>query len=265
MLFLLKIAITPLLVAGVSLASRWWGPTIGGVLMGLPWFTGPTLVLLVQERGLDFGADACVGIELGVVCVAVYILTYGLVAKRARWPLSLASATATFGASVWTTQDPRFLAWLTSVHPSPLVAASGAGLASLAIAYLLLPRPSTAPLPKPLPWWDIPSRMIATGVLVAVLLLTADALGPRLSGILSTYPVIVTVVGTFTHYSRGREALWRMLRGVTASLFSFVVFFLVVGASLTRLGLWTAYVLASVVALTMTGGLVALSRGRRPG
>src|SRR5262245_11939621 len=101
MLFLLKIAITPLLVAGVSLASRWWGPTIGGVLMGLPWFTGPTLVLLIQERGLAFGADACVGIELGVVCVSVFILIYGLVAKRARWPFSLASATLGFGASVW--------------------------------------------------------------------------------------------------------------------------------------------------------------------
>ena len=79
MLFLLKIAITPLLVAGVSIAARWWGPTVGGILMGLPWFTGPTLFVLVQDKGIDFGVAACVGIELGVACVAAFILAYGLI------------------------------------------------------------------------------------------------------------------------------------------------------------------------------------------
>ena len=90
MSFLLKIAITPLLVAGVSLAARWWGPTVGGILMGLPWFTGPTLFVLVQDKGIDFGVAACVGIELGVACVAAFILAYGLISVFARWPLSLA-------------------------------------------------------------------------------------------------------------------------------------------------------------------------------
>ena len=57
-------------------------------------------------------------------------------------------------------------------------------------------------------------------------------MGPQLSGIMSTYPVIVTVVGTFTHHRWGREAVWRMLRGITASLVGFVAFFLVVGLAL---------------------------------
>ena len=47
MLFILKIAVTPLLVAAVSLAARRWGPTVGGLVMGLPWFTGPVLLVLV--------------------------------------------------------------------------------------------------------------------------------------------------------------------------------------------------------------------------
>jgi hypothetical protein len=45
MLFLLEIAVTPLLVAGVALAARWWGPTVGGILIGLPWFTGPVVFI----------------------------------------------------------------------------------------------------------------------------------------------------------------------------------------------------------------------------
>jgi hypothetical protein len=108
-------------------------------------------------------------------------------------------------------------------------------------------------------------RMAATGALVTVLLLTADALGPQLSGILSTYPVILTVVGTFTHHRWGREALWRVLRGLTVSLIAFVVFFLIVGFGLPAIGLIASYVLAITVALAITTGLFFLNRARAIG
>lgn len=260
MLFLLKIAITPLLVAGVSLAARWWGPTIGGILMGLPWFTGPTLFVLVQDKGTGFGVAACIGVELGVACVAVFILAYGLISRFAGWPLSLASAMAAYAVSAWIGQSPTVLAALTRGGMPPLWAASIVGLASLAITYALLPRPRTPPALQALPWWDIPMRMVATGVLVTVLLLLADVMGPQLSGILSTYPVILTVVGTFTHYRWGREAAWRVLRGLTASLVAFVAFFLVVGLALPAAGLVGSYVLAAGVALLITTGLFFLNR-----
>jgi hypothetical protein len=260
MLFLLKITITPLLVAAVSLAARWWGPAIGGILMGLPWFTGPVLFILVRDKGVDFGVAACIGIELGVVCISLFILAYGLVARSARWPSSLTVAVAAFAASAWAAQDPALLSALTPGHVSPLGVAAAAGAVSLATTYLLLPRPRTATLPQALPWWDIPMRMLATGALVAVLVLAADVLGPRLSGILSTYPVILTVVGTFTHHRWGHDAVWRVLRGLTVSLFAFVVFFLVVGLTLPGLGLLGSYALASSIALAMTTSLLVLRR-----
>ena len=140
--------------------------------------------------------------------------------------------------------------------------ASGVGLVALAIALLLLPRPRATPALQALPWWDIPMRMLTTGALVTVILLTADVMGPQLSGIMSTYPVIVTVVGTFTHHRWGREAVWRMLRGITASLVGFVAFFLVVGLTLPAVGLIASYALASLVALAMTTGLFFLNRAR---
>ena len=101
---------------------------------------------------------------------------------------------------------------------------------------LLLPRPRTPPEGMALPWWDIPARMLVTLALVAVIMLTADALGPQLSGIVSTYPVILTVVGTFTHQQWGRDAVRRVLRGVAVSLTSFVAFFLVVGLTMPTAG-----------------------------
>jgi hypothetical protein len=260
MLFLLKVTVTPVLVAAVSLAARWWGPTVGGILMGLPWFTGPVLFILVQDKGIDFGEAACIGILLGVVCISVFILVYGRVARFARWPTSLASAVALYAVSAWAAQGPELLPALTPHNTSPLAVAAAAGALSLALTGLLLPRPRTASLPQALPWWDIPVRMLATGSMVAGLLLAAETLGPRLSGIFASYPVILTVVGTFTHHRWGSDAVARVLRGITVSLFSFVVFFLVVGLGLPAVGSVGAFALASGVALVMTGSLLALRR-----
>jgi hypothetical protein len=262
MLFLVKVAVTPLLVAAVSLAARWWGPTIGGILMGLPWFTGPTVFLLIQDKGLDFGVGACVGIELAVVCISVFIVAYGVTARFAGWLTSFGVALVLYAASAWLVQQLPAL----PVEPSELVAplwlGAAAGSLALVMAYALLPRPRTTTLPQALPWWDIPMRMVATGTLVAVLLIAADALGPTLSGIVAAYPVILSVVCTFTHHRWGREAVWSILRGITLSLFSFVAFFLVVGLTLPGVGLIVSYVLAAPVALAMTTVLVLLNRVR---
>jgi hypothetical protein len=261
MLFLLKVLVTPLLVAAVSVAARWWGPTIGGILMGLPWMTGPVLFVLVQDRGIDFGVAASVGIELGVLCISAFILAYGFISTVSSWPLSLAGAVAAFAASAWLLQ--KLTHW--PVHTAGLLLAAGLGLLSLAIVYLLLPRPRTPLSLQALPWWDIPMRMVATGVLVTILMLLADAMGPQLSGIVSTYPVILTVIGCFTHHRWGREAVWRVLRGLAASLVAFVAFFLVVGLMLPAAGLVGSYVLASLAALATTSGLLISSRMRAPG
>jgi hypothetical protein len=260
MLFLLKIAITPLLVAAVSLASRWWGPTVGGILIGLPWFTGPTLFILVHEKDAAFGVAACVGVELGVVCVAAYVLTYGLTSVRARWPSSLAAGVAAFAACAWATHDAALLSAITRWAIHPLWAAAGLALVSLAVIYVLLPVPRIASVVKPLPWWDIPMRMVTTAALVTAIMLGADVLGPQLSGIVSTFPVILTVIATFTHHRWGREAVWRVLRGLTRSLVAFVVYFLIVGLALPGVGLMGAYVIASVAGLALATALLMMER-----
>lgn len=250
MLFLLKIILPPILVAGMSLAARLWGPKVGGLLMGLPWMTGPILFFLVLEKGAAYGVNACTGIELGVVCICAYVLAYGWLAAFAAWPLCLAAACAAFGAAVWLGGG---LAWT-------LPAAAAAAAVSLAATYLLLPRPA-APAPlAALPWWDIPMRMAATLVLVAVIVVSADLLGPQLSGVVSTFPVIVTVVGAFTHQQWGSDAVRRMMRSLALSMLAFVVFFMVVGTSLPHVGLALSYVLAAAAALPVSALLLLLSR-----
>jgi hypothetical protein len=255
MLFLLKIALPPILVAVMSLAARWWGPTIGGLLMGLPWMTGPLLVFLALDKGLDFAVEACTGIELGVVCVAAFMLAYGLASTFMRWPACVAAGAAAFGASALGLKDIALA----------LPGAAAAASASLVLAYLLLPRPRAPALTAALPWWDIPARMLSTLALVCAILLSADLLGPRLSGIVSTYPTMVTVISAFTHHQWGRDAVRRMLRGLALSLLVFVAFFLAVGTSLPAVGLLASYVIAATLVLVLDAALLVAMRGRAGG
>jgi hypothetical protein len=250
MLFVLKITLAPLLVGGMSLAARRWGPTVGGLLMGLPWMTGPVLFFLALDKGDAFAVAACTGIELGVICICAFMLAYGAVSTFARWPLSIVAAIAAFAGSAWAAQGIVL----------PLWGAAMVGAASLAVTAVLLPQPKTVVALSAPPWWDIPVRMLATLLLVTAIILCADLLGPRLSGIISTYPAILTVIGTFTHQQWGRDAVRLVLRGLALSLFAFVVFFLVLGKTLPALGLAGSFVAAMLAALVISATLMAQSR-----
>jgi hypothetical protein len=252
MLFLLKIALPPILVAVMSLAARFWGPTIGGLLLGLPWMTGPILFFLARDKGVGFGVGASIGIELGIVCLCAYMTVYGLMTAVGPWPICMAAAAAVFFGSAWALQDVVLSLW----------AATAAAVAGLLLTAILIPRPRSPALPATLPWWDIPARMLVALCLVAVIMTTADALGPRLSGIVSTYPVILTVVGAFTHERWGRDAVRRLLRGVALSLLSFAAFFLVVGLAMPMAGVEGSFALACVPTLAISAVLLRMSRER---
>ena len=253
MLFLLKIAVPPFLVAAMSLAARWWGPTIGGLLLGMPWMTGPVLFFLALDKGEEFAVGACAGIELGVVCVAAFMLAYGAVSTFARMAGKPRCRRRGVRRERLAIQDVALT----------LPAAAAAAAASLIVAYLLLPRPRAAAVSAKLPWWDIPARMLAAFALVTIIMLSADVLGPRLSGIVSTYPAMVTVVGAFTHRQWGLDAVRHMLRGLTLSLLVFVAFFLAVGISLPAAGLVAAFVFAAALVLVIDAVLLVLMRRRQ--
>jgi O-antigen/teichoic acid export membrane protein len=54
MLPVLKLVLTPLLIAAASLARRRWGHAVSGWLLGLPLTSGPVAFFLAIERGASF-------------------------------------------------------------------------------------------------------------------------------------------------------------------------------------------------------------------
>jgi hypothetical protein len=252
MLFLLKIVITPVLVALVSIAARRWGPTFAALIIGIPWMTGPILFFLGLEYGDTFVARTATGTLVGAIAIAFSLLAFTHAARRVSWPWALLAVFVAYGIAGYLLDGLRMSASMAAII----------AVASLIGANLLMPRPDVLSAPPSLPWWDIPMRMIATAVLVAIITVSAEILPPELVGVVSSFPVIVTVVGMFTLARWGWQPAVQLVRGVALSLLSFVAFFLVLGATIEDVGLVRSFTVAALSALAVSAGLLMFNRAR---
>lgn len=249
---LLKLLLTPALIAGVSLASRRWGPSVAGRLVGLPLTSGPIAFFLALDQGRVFAAASSKGILAGSISVAAFCLAYGRSAARVRWPLALLAGWLGFFVSTWVLQQVTL----------PLAPLCGVVVALELVALWLMPSEPEAAAALPAPWWDIPARAVAATTVVVLLTGYATTLGPHLSGLLTPFPIVAATLGVFTQHFQGPSAAVRLLRGVMLGLFAFTGFFVVVSALLVPVGIAATFALATTAALLLQGA--AMSTLRRP-
>ena len=242
----LKLVVTPVLIAGASLAGRRWGQAVGGWLVGLPLTSGPVAFFLALEQGASFAAAVAFGSLAGALAEVAFCLVYGWSA-RTGWPVALGAASVAFALAAFGLQ--RLAVSL------PVLAAMV--FAALVVALRLMPPRAAAPEAAPPPRWDLPARMIVTTVLVVALTELAPVLGPRLSGVLATFPVYAAILTVFAHRA-GAEPAVQVLRGLLLGLFSFAGFFVVLGESIERLGVAGGFIAATAAALLIQAGSLAL-------
>ena len=127
-------------------------------------------------------------------------------------------------------------------------------IAALAVAFPLMPKGSASSGAAPTPRWDIPARMVVTTALVLLLTGLAPALGPRLSGLLATFPVYAAILAVFAHHLVGPAPAIQVLRGLLLGLFSFAGFFAVLGVLIERVGVTASFLAAIAVALGLQAG-----------
>lgn len=246
---LVKLLLAPALVVASTLAGRRWGPRLAGILIVLPVVAGPILLIIYLEQGPTYLAGAATAATLGIVPLALYSVVFVSVARRHGWLVSLlASCGAVLAVDVL----------LTAVRVPP-VAALGLAALALAGAGLLLRRlPITTSLPPAPPAWDLPARAVATALLVLLLTGLAERLGPVWTGVLTPFPIALSVVCAFTTAQSGVEGLTALLRGVVPGLNGFALFCCAVAVVTPLLGGPAALVLATVVAVLFAVGLQAV-------
>lgn len=250
MIFWLKLILVPSLIGSVSLAGRRWGPIISGWFIAFPLTSGPIVFFLALEQGDAFASRAAQGTMMGLISVAAFCLVYSSLAFRLAWFQCFLASCLTFFASTLVLE-------LISIPPMlvfPVV------ICVLALVSICLPRRSHLESHFDFSLWDIPLRMVAATILVVLLTESAELLGPRLSGLLTPFPLFTSVLAIFTHRTQGADSVAQLLRGLLVGLFTFAIFFLVVMLTLENSGLITSFAIASLVSISFHGATLVLLR-----
>ena len=247
-LFALKLILTPLLIASITLIARRWGPVIGGWLVGLPLTSGPVSAFLALEHGPEFAAAAATSAILATLSVITFSVAYTHAAQKTPWYVAAPIAMAAFFLAVA----------LFSRLTLPAVPAAIFACAVLCLLLVFEKKPSDKPIIPPAMPWDIPFRMVAATVMVLCVTAISERLGPTLSGLLSAIPIFICVMSAFSHKLCGPESVQQFERGVIIGSFAFAAFFLTVSLSLGRFSIPVVYLLATMAALGVNACIMAV-------
>jgi hypothetical protein len=243
MILAFKLIVTPFFIGMVTLAGRKWGPTVSGLLMGLPLTSAPISVFLAIQYGAAFAARSASGNLAGQASVCIFCLAYSLSAQKFNWiPCTILSLLSfMFSTFVWNQMPLTLL---------PAVAILGI---VICLVLWLMPKGSATIRPISPPRWDLPARMLLATAFVIALTTFADTLGPHLSGLIAPFPVFGTIITAFTHRQQGAGAAAHLLRGIVFGSLAYTAFFLIAGSLLTHLRLEWTYILASAAAICVSG------------
>ena len=236
-LLLLRLAITPTLVGLVALVQRRFGDRLGGRLVGFPLTTAPFLLVLCLTHGAALTAAAAHGVVVGQISVVLFCLTYARLAPYVRPWVALAVSL------VGGTSCVLGLATVASTWVAAAIVLTFIGFALL--TWPVVP-PGATSTARTEGRWETPLRMTVAGTVVAALTGAARVLGPELAGVLSTAPVILSVLTPTTHRAAGSPAARLLLRGAVTSMPASVMFSAVLASTLTRVGTWSAFLLAGL-------------------
>ena len=204
----LKLFLAPFFVWIISILQSRYNARLGGFFLGLPLTTGPFLLIIGIQEGRSFAKTAAHGVLVGQLSLIVFCFVYAIAAKNLNWIRSILIAT--------------IAVWLSGYFFN-LVNFSNLGIAMTlfffwAISLGLFPIYEKPTEKVVAPKWELPVRLITAVLLILLLTATANILGSRVSGALSTYPTIITVLGAFSHRRNGPKYLIATLHALIQAL-----------------------------------------------
>jgi hypothetical protein len=232
-IFCLKLVLVPLLILGITLAGRRWGPAVAGWLSAFPVVAAPVLLFISLDQGARFAASAAAGTLAAVLAILVFGISYAWAATRFSWGISLTAAFVCYLGAV---------ACLTLWAPSVGVVAPIVVAALLGVSRLFPEAPLIVASSAPAN--DIAWRMAAGAALVVSLTHFSPRLGPQLSGLFAMFPIMLSVLVVFSHRHAGAGFAIKLLRGTVLGYYGFATFCVVLSLSLSIVGIGAAFALS---------------------
>ena len=249
-IFALKLLLVPVLIAALSIALPRFGPTVAGLLAGLPSIAGPVFAIMVFEHGTAFGVRAAASSLAGVTSTALFAICYAWTCLRLPWYGAVLSGCLGFAAATL---------FLNALNVT-LGLACAIGLAVPLLGGFLFPRVIGHPPRTPLPRSEIVLRMIAGAAMVFVTTELGAHSGPQLAGLFLPFPIAGMILAAFSHHLHGGSAAIQFLKGMIGGMASNVAFFIVAALSLDFYGAWTSIVLSLLGAVAVQGGTYLILR-----
>jgi hypothetical protein len=219
----------------------------------MPLTSGPVIFFVALSHKAAFAANASLGVLSGGLSLVAYTLTYSWLAVKFRWQIAIVGSLLVFSLSTALLQNFIF----------PLLPIFGMVCAALVLGLRLMPKDVVEKeIESKAGVWDIPARIfIGTGF---ILLLTGIApfIGPRLTGLLTTIPLYITILTVFAHREQGPAAAARVLRGLLYGMFAFTGFFITLNLLIEQVGLTVAFGAAILTALIIQGSSLLILRQR---
>lgn len=246
----LKLILAPLIIGSASLAGRRWGPAVSGWIVGMPLTSGPVVFFVALSHGATFAESSVLGVLSGGISLVLYALTYAWVATRFPWYVAFVGSFIVFSLSTLFLQNITVSLWFIV----PVV------VAAILIGLTYMPKGEVEPGESKLSQWDIPVRILIGTSFIFLLTGIAPFIGSRLTGLLTTIPLYVTILSIFAHRDYGPAAAAHVLRGLLYGMFAFTGFFFVLSLLIEETSLGVSFGLAVLAALTIQGTSLLILR-----
>lgn len=248
----LKMALTATIVVVISVVVERSGPFIGALIAALPTAASAAYIILAFEHSPDFIAASAVGSAAATATVAIFALTYTVLAQRQGLVLSLGVAMAVWFAAA---AALRVFDW------TPL----SATLLNLAVFGLTVPlswryRTSGPPAKFMRRPYDIPLRALTAAVVVATVTTASYSIGAFLSGVFAVFPIVMASSVIILHPRVGGVVSASMFAHAQIALNGLWLGFLVVHYLVAPLGVWGAFGTGLVVCIAWSGALWLIRR-----
>lgn len=242
-IFILKLILAPIIIGVASLAGRKWGPSVSGWIVGLPLTSGPVAFFVALSHERAFAFETVRGVLSGGFSLIAYCLTYAWLAKRFHWAISFSISMIVFAAMTLLLQN-MIISFI------PLFFCI---LGVILVGVWLMPKYEAVESTEIAGKWDIPTRILLGTSFILLVTAIAPYIGARLTGLLTTIPLYVSILTVFAHRHQGSAGAINVLRGLVYGLFAFASFYLVLGLLIKDYSLTLSFSTAALAALLTQG------------
>jgi hypothetical protein len=249
---LAKAVTTALLVVVASALAEALGPLWGALVASLPVSAGPAYFLAMQH-GDAFVAASALSSAAANAATGLFLIVYAIRASK---------------TSLWTSLTTAIIAWLIGsllirqITWTPTTAAL-LNLLIYSTGFILL-RGKNTPTDRPaIPatrrWFDLPLRAIAVALFVSTVVGVSSILGPQATGIAAVFPISLISLIVILQPRIGGPASARLASTALRAMLGFGLMLLVLHRVIQPLGTTPAFLVALLVSLLWSGGLLVLS------